>query len=721
MDTPGQLLVTPGYIVHPHTSLLEEQSPSHTCVVVNPNEDCHIPAYSCRVLAPTAFGLLVVGIFIGLMIACFNSRRKSQSLHEWIMRRQQNRETPDGIIAFDNQGTITEINRVACDILGVNGLDYVGRHVDKLLCSHDPLYNTKNETPISRLLQGEVKHIAETGILLTRPDGCIIHINYELTAIHDEEGRLVEGMIHFQDMSRLNISCDELDMCLANDRLLNMILNIIPCHVFIKDANDDFRYKMVNRCYLDYYQFNHAEVIGHTDRDIFSPEVATMLRENDLTVCQHPGRVHIFDESVSYKKSGQEIFQILKVCFEGNATSKFLLGICVDVTALAQQLNQARHSEKSKGLFLATMSHEIRTPLNVILGLIELMRTGKFPEAKRDEAMRAMGESANALLAIINDVLDFSKLEAGQMMLQDTPTDLSKLFNETCNLFRLTSSQKKLQFHADFANDLPMATLDCSRLRQIIINLLSNAVKYTQQGSITFRAVLSAPENGKSILTLDVEDTGAGIPTEVLPHIFEQYKTVSRVPGSNAEHNSTGLGLAICKQLTELMHGSIHVKSQVAVGTCFTVTIPDIPCTARTATDTTAVSTETTPKLPLESKILLVDDMPMNLRILQTMLANLGFKHLYIASNGKVALAMMNHEQYDYLLTDLWMPAMNGAQLVKKVKESGLQPNLICAALSADTISHQNFDMKYFQAEINKPITLDKLRTFFQEHPPRRK
>ena len=268
---------------------------------------------------------------------------------------------------------------------------------------------------------------------------------------------------------------------------LEMIISNIPNQVFIKDPQDDFRYKLVNKNFTDYYRIRREQVVGHTDFEIFDPEVARQLRSHDQKVCAHIDRVFHFDEDISYHRKGNEVFKSLKLCFESPDHHPYLLGVCIDVTELTSArknleaaLLKAQQAERTKTLFLATMSHEIRTPLNAIVGLAEMLHYSSLPPAEQTDYLRSIYAAGNSLLELINDVLDLSKLEAGQMHFTLTELNFAELLYDVQTIFLQKCAERNIALTADLPEGLPLLRLDKLRLRQILFNLIGNAVKFTE-------------------------------------------------------------------------------------------------------------------------------------------------------------------------------------------------------------------------------------------------
>lgn len=393
------------------------------------------------------------------------------------------------------------------------------------------------------------------------------------------------------------------------------------------------------------------------------------------------------------------------------------IAYCIELMVVRQQyqnrilaaLRQAENADRAKSMFLASISHEIRTPLNAVIGFSELLKDGSLPQKTKSDYLNAISESGSALLALINDVLDLSKLEAGQMVFNLSEVDFTDLVREVGNIFLSKCRERKLYFKIDIVKDLPLVKIDKLRVRQILFNLVGNAVKFTENGSITVKVEFDKVSEEKGTLRFSIIDTGIGITEEDQKRIFQMFVQAQAVRGTQAEKNGTGLGLAICKQMIEKMDGELLLKSEIGKGSEFSVLLHEVSWSELKLEEVPPLQEDKEFKL-LESKnILVVDDVVLNLKVISAMLTVMN-QRVLIAHNAKEALNLLEKNPVDFLLTDLWMPGMNGAVLANKIRQSGKYPNLIIVAVTADVEGDSNFDMSAFDRVLTKPIAPDKLK-----------
>jgi len=376
---------------------------------------------------------------------------------------------------------------------------------------------------------------------------------------------------------------------------------------------------------------------------------------------------------------------------------------------LEKALAEAKRAEQMESTFLATMSHEIRTPLNAVIGFAEFLREKGYTEAERDSYVMGILNSSNALLALINDILDLSKIQAGMMPFRGGSCDLVRLFAELDTVFRFSAARKGIALAHTLSADMPVIALREERLRQILINLIGNAVKFTHIGSVSYAASLATEADGQRTLKLVVSDTGVGIAREKFKTIFDPFAQDGSVRGGRV-YQGTGLGLSICKRLLESVGGTIDVRSEVGRGTTFTVRVPRVALAEKV--DATAGPQPTAYELGPDFSVLVVDDVAMNLRIAKKHLELLGVPEARIRAytNARDALRSAARAVPSLILTDMWMPDMNGEAFARAVRADPRLDGVPIVVETADTDTTKNFDVSFFSDILTKPLTGEKLR-----------
>ncbi|MDD3885825.1 MAG: PAS domain-containing protein [Victivallaceae bacterium] len=381
-------------------------------------------------------------------------------------------------------------------------------------------------------------------------------------------------------------------------------------------------------------------------------------------------------------------------------------------TKIMQALEHAQAADKAKSFFIASVSHEIRTPLNAVIGFAELLRDGSFSPGESREYLDAIAYSGNALLQLINDVLDLSKLEAGQMHIVPEPVDFAELTQESLKVFGYSASQRGIELKSEMS-DLPELELDKMRIRQIIFNLLGNAVKFTEHGMVTVSASFEPADAVCGEFTFAVTDTGIGISEEDQTKLMEPFVQLSRLRGTNASNNGTGLGLSISRRLVEKMGGTISIDSQPGQGSTFRVQIPGVAFHAARRRRPGMAGRAGDQKLNLVTSVLIVDDVEMNLKVMQAMCSRAGVKNIVTVNSGQAALKTLEEQSFSLMLTDMWMPVMDGAELARRVRADHRFDQMPVVAVTADAEAKENFKIKNFFAVLLKPVTIEKIKDIF--------
>jgi len=358
--------------------------------------------------------------------------------------------------------------------------------------------------------------------------------------------------------------------------------------------------------------------------------------------------------------------------------------------ALQAAQDRANHLSFLKSAFLANMSHEIRTPMNGILGMVQLLQnTRKDPEQQR--YLDIIQRSGDLMMTLINDILDLSKIEAGQTEVEKVPFDLTAVVEGVVDLLRPRAHEKSIGISAVFLSPPPRWYLgDSFRLRQVILNIVGNAIKFTSQGQVTLTVECGDPAQKSSSVVISVADTGVGIPEKELGQVFEKFHQAD--PSTTRKHGGTGLGLAISRELVSLMGGTISLSSKVGEGSTFTVTLPltraNQPSPARATRDLIAASVAQNRSAGQGRRILVAEDDLTNQIVTREILKTRGFT-VEIAPTGLHALELLAAQPFDLILMDCHMPDLDGFQTTQRIRaaEQSSGHHIPIVALTASALS----------------------------------
>ena len=588
-------------------------------------------------------------------------------------------------------------------------------------------------TPLEKLV-GAMKKITAGNLDATVPD-----------VGHDEIGAMANTLKLFRDSlrerDRLAGERDQASTALElTQSQLNAALESISEGFCLYDAND--RLLLCNRRYREvlYPDMEDTVVPGMQFETIMRQAARHGLikdavgKEDEwlakrLQRHRHPGEAHI------HQRGDGSWIRV----DEGKTRDGGTVAVYTDITDLKlaeQELRQTRdeaeRATKAKSTFLATMSHEIRTPMNGVIGMSNLLLNTDLDDEQRDYS-QTIADSADALLTVINDVLDYSKIEAGKFDLDPQPMDLRGCIEGALDLITASADAKQLDLAYLIEKDTPEGVIaDRARLRQILLNLLNNAVKFTHQGEIVLKVgSVEVPDeiNRKMVqqnpahteivgLEFSVKDTGIGIPQDKIHSLFQSFTQVDA--STTRIYGGTGLGLAISKNLAEMMQGNIWVESAQGIGTTFYFTI-FIP---RTEIQRNARLHEAKPDLKGKN-LLIVDDNATNIKILQAHAEEWSMGSTATQSPLEALEWIEAGKAFDVAILDYSMPLMNGIQLASRIRAHSNGQNLPLVLLSSlatlADVDKDQLQQVAFHVKLTKPIKpsplLDVLMDIFAENP----
>ncbi len=374
--------------------------------------------------------------------------------------------------------------------------------------------------------------------------------------------------------------------------------------------------------------------------------------------------------------------------------------------ALQENLEVAKNiaiaANSAKSNFLANMSHDIRTPMNAIVGFSDLLDE-QIKDPRLRSYIKTIRSASDTLLALIDDILDLSKIEAGKLNIQSDDTDISILIEDVVGLFILSAADKSIELIVDIDKSVPrFVKTDQIRLKQILFNLISNAIKFTHKGYVKITLKVTKTDSNKLDLTIEVEDSGIGIPGDQIENIFGAFEQVQGQ--DNREYSGTGLGLAISSRLSELLGGTLRAKSVKGKGSTFILHLKDIEVTDKINLGSiTSKSLDPKNIVFKHSKILLVDDIAFNLEVLEQIFYNTNIE-VASASSGQKALDLIHKEEFDLILMDIRMPKMDGYETSRAAREICNTPIVALSASTEHSERKSIEDNGLFDRFIQKPF-----------------
>ncbi len=496
---------------------------------------------------------------------------------------------------------------------------------------------------------------------------------------------------------------------LLRHRLLNLapvaraaLIERLDDRILVFDAED--RLVDCNQAAVTTFALPTWRGYGRLAADVLRPwpELAALVSSPGNQRAEVPIGTRTFDAS---------LFAVLDES-EGRARARVL--VLSDITRLKEneaQLRLAKETAEAAGQaqarFLATMSHEIRTPMNGVTGFTQLLKSSPL-DPKQREYLDLIDQSTRSLLVIINDVLDYSKIAANQLEIEQIRCEVGSIVRQASGLLQPAAAAKNLEFMTRIADDVPSAILsDPVRLQQILTNLLGNAIKFTEHGRVSLDVSWTAPD----MIHFTVVDTGIGITPEQQAHIFTPFSQADA--SITRRFGGTGLGLSITRRLCELMGGSLTVKSEKGQGSVFTAIVRTVPAGPSEAPVKLAALAPVAPPSHRRLKVLVFEDNVVNQKVIGAFLAHFGHETHFVGDGAK-GLAVLENERFDALLMDLEMPVMDGYEAVRRIRASETPdgPRAYIIALTAHALKGERerclaLGMDDF---LTKPLNLATLR-----------
>lgn len=508
-----------------------------------------------------------------------------------------------------------------------------------------------------------------------------------------EQARLLREVLELNhELNNLNREFTLKKKQLVREKsLLRALIDSIPDIIFFKDTNGV--YLGFNKAFSVLVGRPEAEQVGKTDFNFFDLETARFFRQKDQEMLAS-GQPKSNEEWVTYPDGRRISFDTLKTpYYDEDGRLLGLIGIGRDITErqqILQELRQAKEdaeaASRAKSVFLATMSHEIRTPLTAIIGFADLLADPAAETISRSEAGRTILRNGKHLLSLINDILDLSKIEAGQLALESIPFSAFEILRSVDSVIAVLARDKGISFHTVVQYPMPTQIVgDPTRWKQILLNLCGNAVKFTARGGVT---VTVSYDQASSVLKCCVEDSGIGLSAEQVGKLFQPFTQADN--SVTRKYGGTGLGLHLVRHLAERMGGQVTLESEPGRGSEFTVCIvapmadgAQLLSVAPKEANESAVGVKSLPAR-MAGRILLAEDGPDNRKLIAAFLGKLGLD-LALAENGEQAVELALGGDFDVVLMDIQMPVLDGVGATQLLRAAGFDRPIV--ALTANVMT----------------------------------
>ena len=413
----------------------------------------------------------------------------------------------------------------------------------------------------------------------------------------------------------------------------------------------------------------------------------------------------------------EQVANVVSVCIERKAGNMVIKRQNEEVVRINRQLQLARDravaAERARSYFFSCVSHDVRTPLNAIIGYTELLKKGIGDEKERTGACDAITTSGRALLQLVSSMVDLARLESDTLVIEPVMTDLDDQAAKILHSFDISVAAKPVRLRGEWDENLPYLEVDPKRMWQILFHLLDNAVKFTEEGEISLK-LLFERGNGtdRGVLTITVSDTGSGMDEETRLRLMRPLASATVENGGHRLAPGPGLGISICRHLIDRMNGTIELRSEPGVGTAFVIRLQDVRFSERTSSFPRPGSLiDFHGKSREELHVLIVDDVPLNISILRAMLRKNGISDIVTSVNGRDALRKIRADvkPFDLVLTDLWMPEMDGRVLLRELRADSRFQSLNVIAITADVDAKEECMNLGFSDVIFKPVTIAKI------------
>ena len=617
---------------------------------------------------------------------------------------------PDPCIIYDNQANVVAVNQAFEEVFGWSINEIRGK----------PLAIQLSET---KEADGKSNNSESSGGAISRNEsqwkmknGQILDVRQSISLLENPSGEPIGRLIILQNITDQK---EKEQRLLASEQRLLAAFDASPVPIITYDLNGLVTY--VNPAFEATFGWEKDELMGQLV-DFVPEERLLEYAESSQHLLMHDQIVAL--DTQRFRKDGNRLdINLNSALFRDHEQNPIgSVEILQDITqrkqfenTLQQAKNAAERANRAKSIFLANMSHEIRTPMNAILGYAQIMLRDSSLQTRWKDQLSIINQSGEHLLGLIDDILELSKIESGQLSLNPRDFDLHTLVSDLGSLFILEAEHKQLQLIVEPLRNLPQFVYaDDGKIRQILINLLSNAIKFTDTGTVSLSVKILDGHSATQQLEFIISDSGEGIPLQQQQHIFEYFQQANTAK----ERGGAGLGLAISREYARLMGGDIRVESKVGIGSTFRFDCPVKHGQKHLAsTERTEREAQTLAKLQADIRILIVDDEPSNRDVILQLLLPLGLS-VQEAKNGIECLENFTIWSPDIILLDLVLPDLNGGEVARRIRELPSGQDVIIIVVSASGSHSEYFQsaMAHCDGFLSKPFRYEDLIKVISSH-----
>ncbi|TWT89891.1 Aerobic respiration control sensor protein ArcB [Pseudobythopirellula maris] len=621
-----------------------------------------------------------------------------------------------GMCHTDPDGRILRVNDRYCEIIGYDPEEAIGMHFQDFTHPEDL---DRNLHKIDNLLARKIDK-AEYEKRYLRKTGEEVWVKLTVSLCLNDDGEPDHVIAVAQDIHQSRLAAERLRASNEVIRKLSLVADKTRNSVII--ANSNGQTEWVNRAFTEMTEYSLRDIVGRKPGELLhgpdtDPDTAKRISER-LKL-----RQTVSEEIVNYSKSGEAYWISLEIdpVFDESGELTHFIATQSDITERRQQeeeilkaRDQAELANRTKSQFLANMSHEIRTPLNAILGFTDiLLRDDDGRDADRSDHLRTIASSGRHLLTLINDVLDLSKIEAGQLQVERVAFAPHQVVAEVVSALRVRAQEKGIDLDYSWEGGAPdFVQSDPHRLKQLLLNVVGNAIKFTDRGGVKIVAKLHHVGQG-GVLKITVLDSGVGIADDKLTQIFDPF--VQADSSVTRQFGGTGLGLAISRNITRALGGDLTVASQVGEGSEFTIALDAGDLTGVEMTDNPEAQSRGDVLVGERAdadlgnvRVLLVDDGDTNRKLIALLLRRRGAE-VVMAENGEIALRRFDENPADVVLMDMQMPVMDGYTASRKLRERGFEGPIIALTAHAMKGDRERCQEAGCSDYLSKPVNSDKL------------